>query len=165
MIRFFCGETRNENWADKYDEGIGCKLVHLLRDFIEDFSQGYVNISQDDIERYRINLDNINDDKFRAWVKDKVGLAKKYFRKGKRNLSNSRHLRYKIATYLYCAKYEDVLTRIEKDNYHLRLVYKRTTREKAQFLYKLVAVILSTLKEHYLHKLIRRPSLNSGDDV
>jgi len=155
MIRFFFGETGDYDGADKYNEGIGCKLVHLLRDFIEDLDLGYVNISQDDIERYRINLDNVNDDNFRTWIRARVELAREHFRKGKRNLSKSRRLRYKIASYLYCAKYEDILKIIEKDNYCLRLEYKRTPLEKAQRLYKLIWVLLSTVRKHYIRKLIR----------
>jgi len=162
MIRFFCGETGGYDGADEYDEGIGCKLVHLLRDFIEDLDQGCVNISRDDMEKYRINLDNVNNDNFRAWVRDRVELVRERFRRGKRNLSNSRRLRYKIASYLYCAKYEDILTIIEKDNYYLRSEHKRTILEKAQFLYRLIAVLPSVLRKHYLHKRIRRLASNHG---
>lgn len=159
MIRFFCGETGGYDGADKYDEGVGCKLVHLLRDFIEDLDQGYVNISQDDMERYRINLDNINDDNFQAWVRDQVELAREHFRKGKHNLSNSKRLRYKIASYLYCAKYEDILAITEKDNYRLRSEYKRTLVQKVRFLHRLISALLCAVEAHYLRKLANVRSL------
>lgn len=152
MIRFSCGEEGNYSGSNRYDEGVACKLAHMLRDFIEDLNQGTMNISRDDLEKYEINLDKVNNENFRLWVRDQVMFAGECFRLGRRNLSNSSQLRYKIASNLYCAKYEDILAMIEQDKYFLRSDYRRTALTKAKFLSRSILVIFFTLADHYLRK-------------
>jgi phytoene/squalene synthetase len=164
MIRFSCGETGNYKGANRYDEGVACKLAHLLRDFVEDLNQGTMNISRDDLQKYEINLDKGNHENFRLWVKDQVMLAGERFRMGKHNLSNSSRLRYKIASQLYCAKYEDILAMIEKDNYFLRAKYRRTPLTKARFLFKSILVILLTTVDHYSRKSVKIAALKHDQD-
>ena len=59
----------------------------------------------------------------RAWVRDRVEQAWRYFREGKQYLDDLDVLRCKIVGYWYCARFEGVLDTIERDGYVLRSEY------------------------------------------
>ncbi|MGE5859029.1 MAG: hypothetical protein ACM34J_00650 [Ignavibacteria bacterium] len=58
---------KNEKYIGKF-----LWSVLIIRDFLEDFNSGYINISKEDIEKYNINTCNPNDEIGRVlWMKDK----------------------------------------------------------------------------------------------
>jgi phytoene/squalene synthetase len=95
----------------------------MLRDMIDDISEGYVNIPQEYLEKNNVEKLDVESTVFRAWVRDRVVLARRYFLDGKRYLDDLEVLRCKIAGYWYCARFEVILDRIESDNYILRSEY------------------------------------------
>jgi phytoene/squalene synthetase len=94
--------------------------VHLLRDFLIDKENGYFNISGEEIKKYNIKEDLIQDENFAHWVKDKIANIKFLIEKGKREFRNIPILRVRLTGYLYCFRYQRVIRRIEKDHYKLR---------------------------------------------
>jgi len=149
MIRFFCGEEGDFPGAQDYCEGVACKLVHLLRDFREDLDSGWANIAQEDVAAFGVSLDNINDESFQNWVKSQVQHARDLFAIGKRDLESSHNLRYKVADILYCTKYEDILTTIEKDGFRLRVSYNRSLHHKLWLLFGSVRAASRVIWQHY----------------
>lgn len=94
--------------------------VHLLRDFMIDKENGYFNISGEEMNKYNIKEDLTQDENFSRWVKDKIENVKILFGKGKKELKNIPIPRVRLTGYLYCSRYQRVISRIEKDHYKLR---------------------------------------------
>ena len=133
-------------------------ITHMLRDMTQDLAEGYVNIPRDYLEATGITPTDINSLPYRDWVRERVILAREYFRDGKRYLDQLDVLRCKIAGYWYCARFECVLDTIEQDNYILRSEYKE--RYKILNLYKLtwlsVTIILKHIISRIRHRIMRR---------
>ncbi len=94
--------------------------AHLLRDFLIDKENGYFNISREEIEQFNIKENLTQDKNFSMWIEDKIKNIKFLFGKGKKELGSIPILQVKLTGYLYCSRYERVITRIEKDHYKLR---------------------------------------------
>lgn len=93
--------------------------VHLLRDFLIDEENGYFNISREEITQFNIKKDLTQDENFSRWVKEKLKDIKHLFKKGKKHIKNIPILQVRLTGYLYCSRYEKVLSRIEKNDYRL----------------------------------------------
>jgi phytoene/squalene synthetase len=116
------------NHEDQYLAATAAHITHMLRDLPEDIKDGYVNIAREHLHSDNIRLEDQDHQEFRAWVKERVHLAREYFRRGKRYLDTLEVLRCKIAGYWYCARFESVLDRIERDEYKLRVGYNERHR-------------------------------------
>lgn len=99
---------------------IGAHVSHMLRDAVEDAQAGYYNIPLEVLEAARISPADLDAPAYRDWVEKRVGLARKYFREGKRYIFELRHPRAIFAGLAYCARFERVLTVIERDGFRLR---------------------------------------------
>jgi len=88
-----------------------------------DTGDGFINIPREYLEAHGISPDDVDSPPFRAWVRDRVEQARRYFREGKCYLDGLDVLRCKIVGYWYCARLEGVLDTIERDGYILRAVY------------------------------------------
>ena len=98
-------------------------IAHLLRDHLQDLTEGYINIPREYLETHSINPDEVESPPFRAWVQDRVMLARDYFTAGKEYFDRVDVLRFRIVTYWYWARFEGVLDMIERDGYVLRESY------------------------------------------
>jgi phytoene/squalene synthetase len=107
----------------RYLAANGAHITHMLRDMVEDISEGYVNIPQEFLHKHNIDEIEFESPLIKAWVRDRVELARRYFIEGKRYLDDIEVLRCKIAGYWYCARFEVILDAIEKDEYILRANY------------------------------------------
>ena len=107
--------------GNRYLAAIAAHITHLLRDTIPDISNGYINIPREFMKTENINDLDINS--IKPWVKKRVDLARKYFQEGKEYISKIKVRRCQIAAYLYCAQFEKILNTIENDNYCLRSNY------------------------------------------
>jgi hypothetical protein len=90
---------------------------------VPDIADGYVNIPREYLEVHNISLDQVDSPPFRAWVQDRVKMARQLFREGKRYLDGLGVLRCKIVGHWYCARFEAVLDAIERDGNILREQY------------------------------------------
>lgn len=102
---------------------IAAHIAHLLRDMVRDTADGFINIPREYLESNGISPEDIDHPKFLAWVKDRVQLARQYFRLGKRYINELEVLRCRIVGLWYCARFESVLDTIERDGYLLRAKY------------------------------------------
>jgi phytoene/squalene synthetase len=123
-FQFFIGNGHPYRKTDnRYMVVIAAHISHLLRDMIMDIANGFINIPREYLEEQGISPENVGSPPIRSWVRNRVEKARQYFREGKLYLDNLNVLRYKIAGYWYCARFEGVLDTIERDGYNLRKVY------------------------------------------
>jgi phytoene/squalene synthetase len=126
----------------------------MLRDMIQDLAEGYINIPQEYLKATGITPEDIDSPPFRDWVRERVTLAREYFRDGKSYLDELDVLRCKIAGYWYCARFEGVLDTIERDGYILRSEYK--TRRQLSVLFKFAWLSVSIAMHHIIFRIRRR---------
>jgi len=128
-IQYFVGNGHPYPVADNhYLAATAAHITHMLRDMVTDIAEGFINISREHLESRDIDLKDLDSPAFRAWVKDRVELAREYFQEGKCYLDELSVLRCKIVGHWYCARFESVLDTIERDGYVLRAVYDERRR-------------------------------------
>jgi phytoene/squalene synthetase len=131
---------------DRYLAATAAHITHLLRDMLADTADGFINIPREYLEAHGIGPDDVHSPPFRAWVRDRVELARRFFREGKHYLDKLDVLRCKIAGYWYCARFEGVLESIERDGYVLRPLYNE--RHQASTWLKMAWMGLSVTLRH-----------------
>lgn len=102
---------------NRYLAATAAHITHMLRDMAHDLGEGYINIPAEYLDLHQICPNDTDSPHFRFWVRDRVMLAREYFHEGKLYLEELDVLRCKIAGYLYCARFEDVLISIEQSGY------------------------------------------------
>ena len=116
----------------------GAHIAHMLRDMLADTADGFINIPLEYLEAHGISPQDVDSSPYRAWVRERVEQARRYFREGKRFFDGLDLLRRKIVGYWYCARFEGLLNAIERDGYVLRAVYderrKLSTRLRVAWL-------------------------------
>ncbi len=123
-IQYFIGNGYSYPDGDnRYSAATGAHITHLLRDTIQDTADGFVNIPIDYLEAQGIKSEDVDSPPYRAWVRSRVEQARLDMHEGKRYLDELHVLRCKIAGYWYCARFENVLDTIERDDYYLRSDY------------------------------------------
>jgi len=116
-----CGAPQVES---RYLAATGAHIAHMLRDTVEDNEAGYFNIPGEYLAEHGIGPLDIVTDAYRAYVKERVELAKIYFDAGKEYLAQVESLRCRLAGYSYIARFTPVLNMIEHDGYLLRIHYR-----------------------------------------
>lgn len=125
-IQYFIGHSHSYPIKDnRYLAVFAAHVTHMLRDMVQDVTEGYINLPEDYLEAHNMSPDKVNNPKFRLWVQERVELARRYLQQGKQYLDELDVLRCKIAGFWYCARYEGVLDAIERDGYVLKSEYKR----------------------------------------
>jgi phytoene/squalene synthetase len=135
---------------DRYLAATAAHITHLLRDMLPDVADGFINIPREYLEAYGISPEDVHSPPFRAWVRERVELARRYFREGKHYLDKLDVLRCKIAGYWYCARFEGVLEKIERDGYVLRPLYSE--RRKASNWIRMAWLGLSVTAQHVFRR-------------
>jgi len=101
-------------------------ITHLLRDMVEDTAEGFINIPREYLDEHGISPQDITSEPYRNWVRSRVDLSRDYFERGKRYLDSLGVLRCELVGHWYCARFEGVLDRIERDGYLLRDEYQES---------------------------------------
>jgi phytoene/squalene synthetase len=151
---FVCNEHAYPDGENRYLAATAAHITHMLRDMRSDISEGYINIPTEYIDDHDLNLEDVGNPVFRAWVRNRVELARVYFSKGKQYLDQLSVLRCKIAGYWYCARFETILDIIERDDYVLRADYGQR-RSFINWL-KIAGVAVSVTIRHALSNIHRR---------
>jgi hypothetical protein len=81
-------------------------ITHMLRDTFDDLQAGYFNIPHEVLHANRITPFDVQSKAYRAWVKSRVDLARKYFHAGKDYLSRVQNPRCRLAGFAYTARFE-----------------------------------------------------------
>lgn len=98
-------------------------ITHMLRDTYEDVETGYFNISREFLQTRGGAPDEITTQAYREWVRERVQLARLYFRAGRECTARVKNLRCRLAGFAYTARFEWMLRAIERDHYCLRPEY------------------------------------------
>jgi phytoene/squalene synthetase len=98
-------------------------ITHMLRDTFDDAQLGYYNIPREVLEANHIGPQDVHSDAYRSWVKDRVQLAREYFKAGKGYFAQVQNLRCRLACFAYIARFEWLLDTIEREGYLLRPQY------------------------------------------
>ena len=107
----------------RYVAANAAHIAHMLRDYLEDLEAGYINIPIEVFEGGGFKAGNIAHAGFRAWVRERVQLARKYFAIGEAYTREMADLRCRIASTCYSLRFEGVLQAIEREGYLLRENY------------------------------------------
>jgi phytoene/squalene synthetase len=99
-------------------------ITHMLRDTFDDVRAGYYNIPREVLDANRITPGDVRSDAYRAWVKNRVQLARRYFKAGRAYLDRVENPRCRLAGYAYAARFEWLLETIEHEGYLLRPQYE-----------------------------------------
>jgi phytoene/squalene synthetase len=128
-LQYFIGNRHPYPAADnRYPAASAAHIAHMLRDTIQDTSDGFINIPGEYLEAHGIGPDDVDSPPFRTWVQKRVELARRRFPEGKHYLDELDVLRCSIVGHWYCARFECVLNAIDRDGYILRTVYKERYR-------------------------------------
>jgi phytoene/squalene synthetase len=98
-------------------------ITHMIRDTYDDIRAGYFNIPREVLEANHIGPQDVDSAGYRAWVKNRVRLAREYFKAGRGYLARVRNPRCRLAGFAYTARFEWLLDTIEKEGYCLRPQY------------------------------------------
>jgi hypothetical protein len=99
-------------------------ISHMLRDTFDDARIGYYNIPREVLEENHIGPQDVSSEAYRAWVKERVRLAREYFEAGKDYFARVQNARCRLACFAYIARFEWLLDTIEREGYCLRPQYE-----------------------------------------
>ena len=102
FIGHSCYSPHNEA---RYLAVAGAHIVHMLRDTFDDIRAGYYNIPCEVLDVNHISLEDVHSDAYRAWVKDRVQMARAYFKAGRKYLSQVENPRCRLAGFAYLARF------------------------------------------------------------
>jgi Squalene/phytoene synthase len=123
-LHYFIGHNDPPPYSTtRYLAVTAAHITHMLRDTRHDTDSGYFNITRNFLEAVGGDPCDLWSDPYRAWVQSRVELARQYFRAGKKYLAQVKNFRCRLAGYAYIARFEGVLTAIERDEYRLRAEY------------------------------------------
>ena len=98
-------------------------IIHMLRDTFDDLKAGYFNVPRGVLDADHLRPEDVQHPAYRRWVQGRIAAARRNFAEGKAYIRRMGCLRAQLAGYLYCARFEVVLHRIELDGYRLRAGY------------------------------------------
>jgi hypothetical protein len=101
---------------------------------------GYYNIPYEYLNQHNLDPTDVHHEAYRAWVRQRVQLARRCFALGRTYLARVENLRCRLAGYAYTARFEVVLDAIEKDDYHLRAAYPERKSAKSRIKVGLAAL-------------------------
>jgi phytoene/squalene synthetase len=123
-LHYFIGHNcASPHTKARYLAATAAHITHMLRDTMEDVQAGYFNIPREVLDAHGISPSQVGSDTYRAWVRSRVQLARRYFQGGRDYLRQVENLRCRIAGYAYIARFDGVLDSIERDGYLLRNNY------------------------------------------
>jgi phytoene/squalene synthetase len=120
-LHYFIGHGgRSPGGLARYQAVTGAHLAHMLRDFHEDLSLGYINIPREVLGDRPFDPIHIDDGALRRWVRGRVRQARRCLRIGRASLRDVESLRCRIAMLAYTLRFESVLQQIERADFALR---------------------------------------------
>lgn len=120
FIGHCCYSPQNEA---RYLAVTAAHITHMLRDTFDDIHAGYFNIPREVLDANHITPQDVESNGYRAWVQNRVQLARTYFKRGREYLSEVENPRCRLAGFAYTARFECVLDLIEREGYVLRAAY------------------------------------------
>jgi phytoene/squalene synthetase len=100
----------------------------MLRDTVVDVQAGYFNVPREVLEAFSIGPGDVRCDAYRAWVRDRVALARANFDAGKLYFTGVPSRRHRLAGLLYIARFEWLIDLLERNDFTLQEQYERPRR-------------------------------------
>jgi phytoene/squalene synthetase len=107
----------------RYRAVTGAHILHMLRDTCPDVRAGYFNVPREVLNGHAIGPDDIHTDAYRAWVAERVDLARSCFQDGRAYLELVRSARHRLAVLGYMARFEWLIQALENDAFQIRSRY------------------------------------------
>ena len=124
-MHFFIGNgTVEPDDETRYLAVSGAHIVHMLRDTFVDVQAGYFNVPREVLEAFSIGPEDVRCDAYRAWVRDRVRLARTYFDAGKVYFAGVHSRRHRVAGLLYMARFEWLIDTLERNGFTLQPEYE-----------------------------------------
>jgi phytoene/squalene synthetase len=101
----------------------GAHIVHMLRDTYSDVRAGYFNVPREVLEASSIGPADVRCDAYRAWVRERVLLARAYFDAGQSYLAHVQSRRHRLAAIAYMARFEWLIEALERNGFTLQAEY------------------------------------------
>ena len=121
----------------------GAHIVHMLRDTYADLHAGYFNVPREILEASSIGPADVRCDAYRAWVCDRVRLARTYFDAGRDYFGRVQSRRHRLAGIAYIARFEWLIETLERERLQtasgVRATTKRLDRTADESIRRLVA--------------------------
>lgn len=115
--------------------GYASHQVHILRDFYEDISLGYYNVSKRDLTEFGWSPNQLAHVNIRPWVYKNVQKACATFDQGLSELKNCANLRFKLLSYALSSRYIYILGKIIQNDFILLNSYAPSKTEKLFMVY------------------------------
>jgi hypothetical protein len=123
-IHYFIGhDDFSPHDGTRYLAVSAAHIAHMLRDTFDDAQMGYYNIPREVLDAGHFGPLEVNHEAYRNWVKSRVALARGYFNAGKRYFARVENARCRLACFAYTARFEWLLSVIEREAYTLRPQY------------------------------------------
>ena len=103
-------------------------ITHMLRDTIDDVEAGYYNIPREVLAANYIGPQDVHSEAYRAWVSNRVALARRYFEVGRDYLLRVQCRRCRLAGFAYITRFKRLLDTFERDGCQLRPQYDERKR-------------------------------------
>ena len=101
----------------------GAHIVHMLRDTYSDLRAGYFNVPREVLEASSIGPADVRCDAYRAWVRERVRLARANFDAGRSYFARVESRRHRLAGIAYMARFEWLIETLERNGFTLQAEY------------------------------------------
>jgi phytoene/squalene synthetase len=120
-------------------------ITHMLRDTYNDARDGYFNIPREVLETHHIGPQDVRHEAYRAWVQQRVRLAREYFIAGGEYFRRSQNRRHRLAGFAYMSRFEWLLDTIAREGYVLRPRYneRRSPTTGVQMILRTLSAMLA----------------------
>ncbi len=145
-IHYFVGhDDFSPQDATRYLAVSAAHIAHMLRDTFDDAQLGYYNIPREVLQANHIDPQDVGSEAYRAWVKSRVQLARRYFKAGKDYFARVENPRCRLACFAYIARFEWLLGTVEREGYLLRPQYseRRSAAAGLQMVWLTLASMLN----------------------
>ena len=133
-LHYFIGhDSYSPSNQSRYLAVVGAHIVHMLRDTYEDLHAGYYNIPREVLEGAHIAPCDIRSWPYRAWVRNRLHLARRYFAAGREYINRVENIRFRLACFAYIARFECLLNTIERESCILRPNYDERKSLRATY--------------------------------
>jgi Squalene/phytoene synthase len=123
-MQYFIGNRAAAPHDDtRYLAVSGAHIVHMLRDTYADVRAGYFNVPREVLEASSIGPADVRCDAYRAWVRERVRLARANFDAGQAYFARVQSRRHRLAGIAYMARFEWLIEALERNGFTLQAEY------------------------------------------
>ena len=157
-MHYFIGhEAAAPHDETRYLAVSGAHIVHMLRDTQADLRAGYFNVPREVLEASSIGPADLRCDAYRAWVEERVRLARAQFEAGRSYFAHVQSRRHRLAGIAYMARFEWLIEALERNGFTLQADYAEQRSLRTGL--RMGGYVVSSLARS---TSIRRPAVSVG---